>query len=53
MHISLFLKTNDKGKVKDTTLWETFKVYMIGQIISYEAIQKKQREPDWQKLREN
>lgn len=41
--ISLFLETNDNGEVNDSTLWETLKVYIRGQIISFEARHKKVR----------
>ena len=41
MHISQILDTNDNGEVNDTTLWETLKVYIRGQIISYEATLKR------------
>lgn len=40
-HIKQFLKTNDNSEVNDSTLWETLKVYIRGQIISYEARMKR------------
>lgn len=40
-HISQFLETNDNGEVNDTILWETLKVHIRRQIISYEATLKK------------
>lgn len=39
--ISLFLENNDNGEVNDSTLWETFKVYIRGQVISFEAKKNK------------
>lgn len=38
-----FLKFNDTGKVSDSTLWESLKAVLRGQIISYESRLKKQR----------
>lgn len=42
--ISLFLETNDNGEVNDSTLWETLKAYIRGQIISFEARKNKIRQ---------
>lgn len=36
-YILQFLETNDNGEVNDLILWETLKLYVRGQKISYEA----------------
>jgi len=41
LHISQFLEISDNGEVNDSILWETLKVYNMGQIISYEATLKR------------
>lgn len=39
--ISFYLNTNDRGDVNDSTLWETLKVVIRGDIISYETSERK------------
>uniref|UniRef100_A0A3B3E0S0 Reverse transcriptase domain-containing protein n=1 Tax=Oryzias melastigma TaxID=30732 RepID=A0A3B3E0S0_ORYME len=39
-----FIEINDNGEVSDSTLWETLKVVMRGEIISYTSSLKKERE---------
>lgn len=39
--ISTFLNNNDKGDVNDSVLWESMKAVLRGQIISYEAAERK------------
>lgn len=41
MQISLFFDSNDSPEISRLTLWETFKVFMCGQIISYVSTQKR------------
>lgn len=40
-HIKLFFETNDKDDVSPTLLWETFKAYFRGCVISFQASLKK------------
>lgn len=42
--ISDFLEFNDNGMVSDSVLWETFKVVMRGNIISYQSFNKRARQ---------
>lgn len=39
-----YIELNDNGDVSDSTLWETLKVVLRGDIISYTAAMKKERE---------
>lgn len=39
-----FVELNDNGEVSDVTLWETLKVVLRGDIISYTSAIKKERE---------
>lgn len=39
--ISFYLNTNDRGDVNDSTLWETLKAVIRGDIISYETSERK------------
>ena len=39
--ISMYIKTNDSGDVKDSTLWEALKAVIRGDIISYETSERK------------
>lgn len=41
--ISDFLQNNDTGDISDSTLWETFKVVVRGQVISYQSSCKRAR----------
>lgn len=41
--ISDFLQSNDTGEVSDSILWETFKVVVRGQVISYQSSCKRAR----------
>lgn len=41
--IDIFLHTNDDPEIKRSTLWETFKAYMRGQIICLNSLKNKQR----------
>lgn len=36
----MFIDTNDSGDVNDSTLWETLKAAIRGDIISYETVMK-------------
>ena len=40
-HISFFLKSNDRGDVDDSVLWESIKAVMRGHIISYKSWKSK------------
>lgn len=42
--LKTFIEINDNGEVSDSTLWETLKVVIRGDIISYESAIKKERE---------
>lgn len=42
--ITDFLQFNDNGEVSDSTLWETFKTVIRGNIISYQSFSKKIRQ---------
>lgn len=44
LHILQLLEINDNGEVNDSILWETLKVYIRGQIISYEATLKRNKQ---------
>lgn len=39
-----FIELNDNGEVSDSTLWETLKLVLRGDIISYTSALKKKRE---------
>uniref|UniRef100_A0AAR2LRF2 Histone H2A/H2B/H3 domain-containing protein n=1 Tax=Pygocentrus nattereri TaxID=42514 RepID=A0AAR2LRF2_PYGNA len=41
--IDFFLETNSTSDVSNTTIWESLKAYLRGQIISYAAHKKKER----------
>lgn len=38
-----FIETNDNGEVSDSTLWETLKVVICGDIMSYTYAAKKEK----------
>lgn len=40
--IDFFISTNDKGDVHDATLWESIKTVLRGNIIAYEAAERRQ-----------
>lgn len=42
--LKTFIEINDNGEVSDSTLWETLKAVIRGDIISYESAIKKERE---------
>lgn len=41
--IQIFLQTNDSPEISRSTLWETFKAYLRGQIISLSSLKNKRR----------
>lgn len=41
-HINKFLVTNDNGEVSDSVLWEAFKVFTRGHIISFYSAKKRE-----------
>lgn len=43
MHIDIFFETNSSPDISYSILWETFKVYIRGQIISYSASDRKKK----------
>lgn len=50
--IQIFLQTNDCPEISRSTLWETFKAYMRGQIISLSSLKNKQQREKESKITE-
>lgn len=51
-HITLFFETNDNNETPPTLLWETFKAYLRGCIISFQSSLKKRNKAEQSELEE-